>query len=182
MNLSKDFQNSQILSKHNLTSLQDLFTKLTSFEPSQICAGSKLSLFDIIGSISIQQLDANTVQTLTDLLNTAYTKASSSATVSRLTSIISSNFEFSSAAWRNRENYGRVRKIQLDKKNNPFVEKSGSVLPTNARFGQQRLLDNSDDIEFTITILNSFNNLNKFNSTGCPALQVICCFHFSILQ
>lgn len=158
-----------------MTNLSNLYDKVTSFDPSQLCPGSKLSLFDIIASISITQFDASTLQ---EFLSTSYSKVvnglSSGVSVARLSKIISSNFEYSSAAWRNFEKQGRLRPIKYDKNNNPFVEKSGSV--TQQRERMTKKLGGSgqsdQDLEFTIELISSFNNLNLFNTSECPALQV----------
>lgn len=155
-----------------MTTLGGLYDKITSFDTNQLCSGSKLSLFDIIASISVTQFDTTTLQ---EFLSTAYSKVvnglSTGISAARLSKIISSNFEYSSAAWRNYEKQGRMRPIKLDKNNNPFAEKSGSV-PAG---GQGRMIGSASsdqNIEFTIELITSFNNLNMFNTTDCPALQV----------
>lgn len=86
--------------------------------------------------------------------------------------MIKNNFELSSRAFQSTENYGRIRSFKMDRTNNPFVDKPGSI-PSDTKSSRASTANNSNqsdnEYEFVTNILTSFNNLNKLDKSKCPA-------------
>lgn len=92
-----------------------------------------------------------------------------SVTTGRLASIIKSSLEqHSSEVARSTEQFGRSRSFKVT---DPFGQKSDSIRSEKQQ-STGRFLDTENDLDVAITILHSFNNLNRFNQTSCPARQV----------
>lgn len=88
--------------------------------------------------------------------------------------MIASNLD---SAWRNKnDKNGRKRPAtsKLEVKSSPFEDRPGSDRQQRLLSGARASSSSSSDadIEFTIELISSFNNLNLFNTSDCPALQV----------
>ena len=168
-----------MFTRNGSATLIDIWNKLQTHGLGKtICGDSILSIFDIIESLQFQAqnlgpfvnfLNNKNVQRSVSLSPTSENETN--ATVDSVLGFIRNNFKYSSDAWRDYEKFGRRKAIKINKKTNPYVQYSGSVFRSNTNNVNANTRQSSP--ANTIVLLQSFNNLTKFNDSQCPARRIV---------
>lgn len=134
-----------------------------------ICGQSRLSLFDIFNSL---QVNSDSTDSFVEFLN-SYSNDNNNTNetlIGRITSFVSNNFEYSSQAFRSYEKYGR-KAIKIDRKTNPFLEYSGSVVEGDKN-RSNATRDPNQNTYILRRVLEAFNGLNDIKDDECPARRI----------